>query len=455
MPIIPAKCTNCGASLDVDNTKDAAICPHCGSAFIVEKAINNYNTTNHIPADTVNIYGGNGADFVIRAGTLEKYSGASTEVVIPNSVTRIGNDAFKGCVGLTSVTIPNSVTSIGSSAFEGCTGMTHVTIPNSVTSIESGAFEGCKGLTSITIPDSVTSIEARAFDYCTNLTSITIPSGVTIIAYRTFSYCEGLTRVTIPNSVTIIEDKAFKGCTGLTSITIPNSVTSIGEGKTAFLHHSDGDVSIYYKYKELSDASGAFYGCTGLTSITISNSVRFIGDEAFKGCAGLTSVTIPNSVTSIGHSAFEGCTGMTHVTIPNSVTSIGVEAFRDCTHLTTVYASEEWKKAHWADIPCLASYKPEQSNSGCYIATAVYGSYDCPQVWTLRRFRDDTLAETWYGRTFIRVYYSISPTLVKWFGHCAWFQKMWRGRLDHMVADLNAKGVEGTPYNDKNWQDVK
>lgn len=432
MPIIPAKCTNCGASLDVDNTKDAAICPHCGSAFIVEKAINNYNTTNHIPADTVNIYGGNGADFVIRAGTLEKYSGASTEVVIPNSVTSIGNDAFKGCVGLTSVTIPNSVTSIGSSAFEGCTGMTHVTIPNSVTSIESGAFEGCKGLTSITIPDSVTSIEARAFDYCTNLTSITIPSGVTIIAYRTFSYCEGLTRVTIPNSVTIIEDKAFKGCTGLTSITIPNSVTSIGEGKTAFLHHSDGDVSIYYKYKELSDASGAFYGCTGLTSITIPNSVRFIGDEAFKGCAGLTSVTIPNSVTSIG-----------------------VEAFRDCTHLTTVYASEEWKKAHWADIPCLASYKPEQSNSGCYIATAVYGSYDCPQVWTLRRFRDDTLAETWYGRTFIRVYYSISPTLVKWFGHCAWFQKMWRGRLDHMVADLNAKGVEGTPYNDKNWQDVK
>lgn len=455
MPIIPAKCTNCGASLDVDNTKDAAICPHCGSAFIVEKAINNYNTTNHIPADTVNIYGGNGADFIIRAGTLEKYSGASTEVVIPNSVTRIGNDAFKGCVGLTSVTIPNSVTSIGSSAFEGCTGMTHVTIPNSVTSIESGAFEGCKGLTSITIPDSVTSIEARAFDYCTNLTSITIPSGVTIIAYRTFSYCEGLTRVTIPNSVTIIEDKAFKGCTGLTSITIPNSVTSIGEGKTAFLHHSDGDVSIYYKYKELSDASGAFYGCTGLTSITIPNSVTSIEGSAFSNCTGLTSITIPNSVRIIGDDTFRDCTGLTSITIPDSVTSIEGSAFDGCTNLTTVHASEKWKKAHWHDIPCLAAYKPEQSQGGCYIATAVYGSYDCPQVWTLRRFRDDTLAETWYGRTFIHVYYAVSPTLVKWFGHCAWFRKIWKGRLDHMVADLNAKGVEGTPYNDKNWQDVK
>ena len=426
MPIIPAKCTNCGASLEVDNTKDAAICPHCGSAFIVEKAINNYNTTNHISADTVNIYGGNGADFVIRAGTLEKYNGASTEVVIPNSVTRIGDGAFKGCAGLTSVTIPNSVTSIGSSAFEGCTGMTHVTIPNSVASIGSGAFSYCKGLTSITIPDSVTSIEERAFDYCTNLTSITIPSGVTSIAYRTFSYCEGLMRVTIPNSVTIIEEKAFKGCTGLTSITIPNSVTSIGEDhkNAAYRPHYDGPSNYY----EIGSSSGAFYGCTGLTSITIPNSVRFIGDDTFRDCTGLTSITIPNSVRFIGD-----------------------DAFRDCTHLTTVYASEEWKKAHWPDIPCLASYKPkpEQSNSGCYIATAVYGSYDCPQVWTLRRFRDDTLAETWYGRTFIRVYYSISPTLVKWFGHCAWFQKMWRGRLDRMVADLNAKGVESTPYNDK------
>ena len=56
---------------------------------------------------------------------------------------------------------------------------------------------------------------------------------------------------------------------------------------------------------------------------------------------------------------------------------------------------------------------------GCYIATAVYGSYDCPQVWTLRRFRDHTLAASWYGRTFLHAYYAVSPTLVKWFGRTA------------------------------------
>lgn len=94
---------------------------------------------------------------------------------------------------------------------------------------------------------------------------------------------------------------------------------------------------------------------------------------------------------------------------------------------------------------------PQPTQNGCYVATAVYGSYDCPQVWTLRRYRDYTLAETWYGRVFIRTYYAISPTLVKWFGHTEWFKKMWKGKLDRMVADLNAQGVMDTPYEDRNW----
>ncbi len=94
----------------------------------------------------------------------------------------------------------------------------------------------------------------------------------------------------------------------------------------------------------------------------------------------------------------------------------------------------------------------EQKNSGgCYVATAVYGSYDCPQVWTLRRYRDYTLAETWYGRAFIHTYYTISPTLVKWFGNAEWFKKMWKGTLDRMVAKFQEQGLESTPYEDREW----
>lgn len=106
--------------------------------------------------------------------------------------------------------------------------------------------------------------------------------------------------------------------------------------------------------------------------------------------------------------------------------------------------------AIWA----LAFGKPKsrsRKKSGCYVATAVYGSYDCPQVWTLRRYRDYTLAETWYGRAFIHTYYAISPTLVKWFGHTEWFRNMWKPTLDGMVKRLNREGVADTPYKDKEW----
>ena len=91
------------------------------------------------------------------------------------------------------------------------------------------------------------------------------------------------------------------------------------------------------------------------------------------------------------------------------------------------------------------------SSGGCYVATCVYGSYDCPEVWTLRRFRDYDLAETAAGRAFIRAYYAVSPTLVRWFGDTAWFKKMWRGSLDRLVSKCRAKGFADTPYSDRQW----
>ena len=94
----------------------------------------------------------------------------------------------------------------------------------------------------------------------------------------------------------------------------------------------------------------------------------------------------------------------------------------------------------------------DTSSAGpCYVATAVYGSYDCPEVWTLRRFRDYTLAETWYGRAFISTYYAISPKLVKWFGKSAIFKKICLAPLDKLFRNLQANGVESTPYKDRKF----
>ena len=327
------------------------------------------------------------------------YIDENTEVqdlVIPNSVTSIGEYTFIYCHSLTSITIPNSVTSIGNYAFEGCSNINSVTIPNSVTSIGEFAFYSCRSLTSITIPNSVESIGGYAFDGCSNLTTVTLNSnsvvstertdeglsrifgrqvtkyvigeGVTSIGNDAFSGCRSLTSITIPNSVTSIGEYAFSDCRGLTSITIPPSVMNIGmcafescyglrkvivSDLAAWCNIRFDSNPLYYAHHLYSDENTeiqdlvipssvtgigeyAFYGCSGLTSIEIPNNVTSIGGGAFKGCSGLTSVTIPNSVTSINSGTFYGCGGFTYISIPNSVTSIGNDAFSGCSGLTSV-----------------------------------------------------------------------------------------------------------------------
>lgn len=99
----------------------------------------------------------------------------------------------------------------------------------------------------------------------------------------------------------------------------------------------------------------------------------------------------------------------------------------------------------------VAEMNKKSETGGCYIATSVYGSYDCPEVWTLRRYRDNTLAKTWYGCAFIHTYYAISPTLVKWFGNTKWFKRICKNWLDKIVERFNNAGVENTPYEDRIW----
>ena len=170
MPLINAKCTNCGAILKVDNSKDATICEHCGSAFIVEKAIHQYMISNYISADTVIVQNEPQKDFIIRAGVLEKYVGESVNVTIPGNVKQISERCFQNMKYIRSVHFHTGLEVIGKYAFSGCTGIQALEFPENI-SISEGAFSHCTSLQSIVFRKG-THIDPGAFYGCIELNKV-------------------------------------------------------------------------------------------------------------------------------------------------------------------------------------------------------------------------------------------------------------------------------------------
>lgn len=300
----------------------------------------------------------NQPDGLVYAGKVAyKYKGTmpeNTSISLKRDTISINNSTFVNCNGLKSIMIPDSVTTIGDEAFSGCRGLTSITgsatnvsavarqaRPTSfvvnITSgniIENSAFFECSGLTSITIPDSVTSIGYSAFSNCNRLTTITIPDCVTSIGYSAFSGCKGLTNITIPDSVTSIGSGAFSNTAWYNNQ--PDGLVYAGKVAYSYKGTMPNNTSIVLKEGTLGIAANAFSDCNELTSVTIPDSVTNIGDGAFSSCTKLTSITIGNGVKSIGGAAFKNCTELTSISIPNSVTIIGYYAFGWCNGLTSI-----------------------------------------------------------------------------------------------------------------------
>ena len=239
-------------------------------------------------------------------------------LALPSMLQIIEEEAFCGNLSIGKVVVPDGTTEIRSRAFADSS-LVAIELPDSLTRIADDAFEGCDQFQLVVqqgsyayewaVKNGYIKPSAPAEDFTYQVTG----DATCVLTGYTGTEAE----LVLPNcapdgrAVTAIGQQAFYKCSSLTSVTIPSSVTSIGDD--------------------------AFCCCRSLTSVTIPNSVTSIGGDAFHHCSSLTSVTIPNSVTRISSMAFRYCSSLTSVTIPNSVTSIGSEAFSYCSRLTSVY----------------------------------------------------------------------------------------------------------------------
>lgn len=213
----PLRCDFCNGNLVMDSSREFAVCEFCGTKYlrdVIQQKIQEVTGTVSVEGDVHT----KEADFVIRGGVLEKYNGESTEVVIPDTVTTIGESAFQN-LSITKVVIPESVTEIRYGAFSG-TRLETVDLSKNLKEIPDHAFFKTP-LKQIVIPSSVTKIGDYAFSE-TLLKEIVIPASVTIIGDRAFEKCPELETVYfMPGCNILVEGYAFLECGKLRKVVAP------------------------------------------------------------------------------------------------------------------------------------------------------------------------------------------------------------------------------------------
>ena len=314
-----------------------------------------------------------------------------TDIIIPETISKINAYTFYSASNIKSVVIPESVQSIGGAAFYGCSSLSSINIPESVQSIGGSAFSGCSSLSSINIPESVQSIDDGTFRGCSSLSSINIHETIQSIGYSAFSGCSSLSSINIPESVQSIGYNAFSGCSGLTSVKVnwQNPITiytnSFGETayNTAILDIPENTLTTYmqsdwnqfkniavngynasrtfddnvFKYRLIQDPNNLQAvlingNYESMTEASIpyrftddsdpDNPQRYyvtaIGPEAFLNCNKLTKLSIHKDakISEISTSAFKGCTALTNVSLSPEIKIIADSAFKDCSNMSSI-----------------------------------------------------------------------------------------------------------------------
>jgi hypothetical protein len=283
------------------------------------KAVDNSAKKNkNALLDTIITFGGNmsaayrnGVLTISGNGTITKENSSAFKtllsshikaVIIEEGITSISG--FDKLSLLEYVLLPTTISTIGDDAFNNCKSLKSINISDNITKIGKSAFDNCKSIEILILPNGITQIGEEAFGRCENLTFINIPVSLTSLSKKMLIGCKSLTEIVIPDYITTIEENAFKGCSNLTSLYIPDNVVRLGEGCFSHLEN--------------------------LTNIRLSESITFLPKSAFDNCKNLRKITIPASVTNIGEKAFEDCNILSSVIISGeNVVNIGKGCFKD------------------------------------------------------------------------------------------------------------------------------
>lgn len=267
-----------------------------------------------------------------------------TKIVIPDTVTVIGLNAFRGCTSLQTVTMSKNIKEVHGAAFMDCTSLESISFSKSLEKFgylfggygqyayKIGPFSGCTNLKTVNIStkSKLESIPNQTFRNCTSLESITLPSKLKYIGSEAFVFCSSLKSVTMPKSMETIGDNAFNRCTSLSSVSFNSGLKTIGGW--SFANTAIKKVKLP---KNVYVGNDAFHGCMKLKTVVILKGVTS-HKNVFHSCENLSNVTIDPGVTSIATTMFSG-TGIETLVIPETVEQIGYAAFSNCSKLKKVF----------------------------------------------------------------------------------------------------------------------
>ncbi len=278
---------------------------------------------------------------------------ALAEIVIPDSVTSIGQGAFHESKYLRSVRLPDTLEQIAIGTFKGCCALESIAIPDGVGVIREEAFKGCTALKTVELPGSLKSVEAFAFADCSALEEIIFDGseGEWVLIFKSSGWNEGIGAYTLvclkqPEMTddliySLHTDGMYYSVKGIrdsekTDIIIPSTheglpVLKIDDGAFENCHHL---VSVTIEEGVESIGARAFYQCNRLYSVDLANTIRTVGEQAFGNCYALRFVNMPDALETISDGLFEYCRDLRHIVLPIMLKHIGRDAFRGCTSLT-------------------------------------------------------------------------------------------------------------------------